>query len=228
MIAATDIHVCLPAYNEASVLPGVVADLRAAGYPHVCIIDDGSDDETAELLPTLGVAFATHLINRGAGAAVQTAIELARREAWSYVLFMDADGQHVPTDIRLMADRMSASGADLVVGSRFLETDDHIPRSRRGYNFIANRMTNLFCKGRYSDSQSGLRLLGPRAIARLNLEVDGFGFCSEMLLKAERAELTIAETATQVRYTDYSKSKGQDFQMAFRTAFGFLWNIWVR
>lgn len=228
MINAADIHVCLPAYNEASVLPAVVADLRAAGYHQVCVIDDGSDDETAQLLPTLGVAFARHLVNRGAGAAVQTAIELARQEGWSYVLFMDADGQHVPTDIRRMADRMTATGADLVVGSRFLEADDHIPRSRRGYNFIANRMTNLFCEGNYTDSQSGLRLLGPRAIARLNLEVDGFGFCSEMLLKAERAGLTIAETATQVRYTDYSKSKGQDFQMAFQTAFGFLWNIWVR
>ena len=228
MIPAGDITVCLPAYNEASVLGEVIQGLRSAGYERICVVDDGSSDNTGQVARHAGAVTVRHPINRGAGAAVQTAIELARRRRWKYILFMDADGQHVVSDIELLALKMAATGDDLVIGSRFLAPSAGIPRSRRILNGIGTGMTNLFCRFRYTDTQSGLRLLNRRAIRSLQLRIDGFGFCSEMIHQAEAAGLNVSETPISVRYTDYSRSKGQDLPMGFTTAIHFIWQVLFR
>ncbi|PHI20318.1 dolichol-phosphate mannose synthase [Lewinellaceae bacterium SD302] len=220
-----DIYVCLPAYNEATVLPEVIASLKEHGFRKICVIDDGSTDGTSKVARSLGITTIAHQINRGAGAAVQTGIEVARLKRWPALVFMDADGQHLPEDIHALLGKMTETNSDLIVGSRFLSDLEQMPASRRLFNAIGNLMTNIFCKQRYTDSQSGLRLLNQRAINELQLEIDGFGFCSEMLIKAEKAGLKISETPTHVRYTDYSRSKGQDLQMGFSTAFNFLFNV---
>lgn len=228
MIHPADLYICLPAFNEASVLSGVIDSLRLEGYCNVCVIDDGSSDGTAEVARRAGAITVSHPINRGAGAAVQTAIELARRNGWKYLLLMDADGQHLSTDIELLTVKMSVADCDIVIGSRFLTPQPGIPRSRRIFNGIGNQMTNLFCDRNYSDTQSGLRLLNQRAINTLQLRIDGFGFCSEMIHQAEAAGLDITETPISIRYTDYSQSKGQDLPMGFTTAIHFLWNLVFR
>lgn len=228
MISAGDLRVCLPAYNEATALPGVVAELRAAGLHRIWVIDDGSTDNTSEVLRRLGVPFLTHPVNRGAGAAVQTAIALARQRGWPAILFLDADGQHQASDGLKLLHQLNARRTDLVIGSRLLETTTGMPASRRVYNALANTLTGLFCRKKYTDSQSGLRLLNARAISTLNLEVDGFGFCSEMIIKAERADLKIGEVPVTIRYTDYSLSKGQGFHTGVNTALQLLWNVLIR
>jgi glycosyltransferase involved in cell wall biosynthesis len=227
-LKSTDIWVCLPAFNEATVLEEVIAELRSAGFNNTCIVDDGSSDGTGALARRLGATVVTHPINRGAGAAVMTGIELARRRGWQHLAFMDADGQHIARDLHSLHKLMIAQQYDLVVGSRFLKPKLRIPRSRRIFNGIANGMTNLFARDSYTDSQSGMRLLNRKAITGINLDIDGFGFCSEMLMKAESCGLAIGETPISVRYTDYSKSKGQDVQVGFTTALNFLWNLVFR
>lgn len=228
MIHPSELYICLPAFNEASVIGEVIQGLREAGYAHICVVNDGSSDGTGKAAKRAGATVINHPINRGAGAAVQTAIEFARRKRWKYILFMDADGQHLASDIELLTTKMTATDADLVIGSRFLNPQLGIPRSRRIFNGIGNQMTNLFCKNTYSDTQSGLRLLNHRAINSLQLRIDGFGFCSEMIHQAEAAGLDISETPISVKYTDYSQSKGQDLPMGFTTALNFLWNLVFR
>lgn len=226
--SADRVWVCLPAYNEASQLGRVIDDIRRAGLSNVCVVDDGSHDDTAEVARRHGALTLVHPINRGAGAAVMTAFTLARRRGWDYVALLDADGQHLPTDLNALIGRMRETDADLVIGSRFLGRNDDIPASRRHLNRLANWLTNLTCRSRYTDTQSGMRLLNARALAAIELESNGFGFCSEMLLRAERAGLRVTETPISVRYTDYSISKGQDLQIGFRTALSFLWNFVFR
>lgn len=220
--------VCLPAYNEAPVLQEVISELRGEGFHKICILNDGSTDGTEELARQLGVLVVSHPINRGAGAAAMTGIELARRRGWQHLAFMDADGQHIAHDLHSLHEQMYTQQCDLVVGSRFLKTNLCIPRSRRLLNNIANGMTNLFARGSYSDSQSGMRLLNRKAIEAISLKIDGFGFCSEMLMEAENHQLAIEEAAISVRYTAYSISKGQDLQIGFTTALNFLWNLLFR
>ena len=224
MIRQSDIHILLPAYNEAPRIREVVQELRQEGFSNIVVINDGSQDKTPNITRELDILLINHFINRGAGAAIQTGIELARRNAWSFVALMDADGQHDPKDIHKLKQKMEEDSCDIVIGSRFLKQKNSIPITRIAFNAIANVMTNLFCKKKYSDSQSGLRLLNRKAIESLNIQIDGFGFCSEMLIKAEKAGLRVSETPTTVRYTNYSIRKGQDFQMGITTALNFLWN----
>ncbi len=228
MIALSHIYVLLPAYNEASSIIEVINGLKNKGIHNILVINDGSTDNTAQLVRQEPVHLVNHLINRGAGAAIQTGIELARHQGWPYIALMDADGQHDANDILVLKEKMEQSNCDLVVGSRFMKNGNQIPRTRIVFNFIANLMTNIFSKKKFTDSQSGLRLLNRKAIESINLELDGFGFCSEMLNKAEKADLKIEETATKVLYTKYSISKGQDFNVGITTAFNFLWNIFFK
>lgn len=219
------IHLILPAYNEASVIEDVIREIQSSIDVHIVVVDDGSIDDTSQLVKSLGVPVLRHPINRGAGAACQTGIKLARKYKWSYLALMDADGQHVPEDLLKLKAAMDEENADLVIGNRFMRSSEGIPKIRRFYNKLANILTVAFTTGKYSDTQSGFRLLNRRAIETINLTQDDFSFCSEMIVLAEEYELKIIETPIQVRYTEYSGSKGQNLQVGVITAFNFLWKL---
>lgn len=225
MISKKEITVILPAYNESSVIQKVIQSIVDYGIENVIVIDDGSTDETAKIATRAGAWVYSHIINRGAGAAFQTGINLARQKQWPYVAFMDSDGQHNPRDLDQLVQKMETSRCDLVIGSRFLQKNKEIPYIRIFFNKIANLLTNIFCKNNYTDTQSGFRLFNQRAIERINLKLDGFGYCSEMIIEGEKADLKIAEIPISVHYSTYSISKGQDFQNGISTAINLLWNI---
>lgn len=228
MIPIEEIHIMIPAFNEGTVLKEVIESIKNSGFRHITVVDDGSSDNTATVARESGAFVIRHLVNRGAGAAVQTAIMLARQRGWSYVVFMDGDGQHAPEDIPTLTKKMIATKSDIVIGSRFLKMEGDIPWTRIVFNFIGNLMTNIFCKKRYTDSQSGLRLLNRNAIENINLEIDRFGFCSEMIISAETNGLKVEEAPSQIRYSAYSINKGQDFQIGITTALNFLWNLFFK
>ncbi len=224
-IPLNQVYVMLPAFNEEAVIYDVIRKIVALGFPNILVIDDGSTDDTPHLAEDAGAQIVQHMVNRGAGAACQTGIELARRKGWNYIVFMDADGQHCAKDLDAMIGKMSATDCDLVIGSRFITRSKDMPPTRVVFNGIANLMTSIFCKKKYSDSQSGFRLLNRKAIEQINLRIDGFGFCSEMLIIADRLEFNVEEIPIHVNYSSYSISKGQDFQVGINTALNFLWSI---
>lgn len=225
MITKTDITVIIPAFNEGSVIRSVIERVRESGYPNVVVINDGSKDNTAHEATIAGAVVVSHPINRGAGAAAQTGILYARRNNIQYLVQIDADGQHYPEDIEKMAANMIDQQSDIVIGSRWIERSEGVPGTRIAYNQISNIFTNVFCKNKYTDSQSGMRLLNRRAIEKINLHLDGFGYCSEMLVHAETESLSISEVPIRVAYTEYSMSKGQDLQMGITTAINLLWKL---
>src|SRR2546422_11538824 len=92
--AATSI--VIPAFNEATSIASVVGDLRSAGSWHeILVVDDGSTDETSARASVGGARVIRHPYNKGNGAAVKTGI---RHATGAYVLIVDADGQHRPSD----------------------------------------------------------------------------------------------------------------------------------
>lgn len=225
MIKPEDIWVIIPAYNEGPAVGEVVRRVRSCGYPHVLVVNDGSTDNTRDEALRAGARVISHLVNRGAGAVTQTGIALAKKEGASYIVQLDADGQHYPEDIDRLVNTMASEDCDIVIGSRFLETSDSIPPIRVIYNSISNVFTNWFCHTWYSDTQSGFRMLNRRAIEHINLRLDGFGYCSEMIVQAEQWNLLIAEVPIRVTYTEYSMSKGQDLHTGIATALNLLWKL---
>lgn len=220
-----DVWIIIPAYNEAPAIGSVIRHVQQHGFNNILVINDGSSDDTAAIALRNGAEVITHIINRGAGAVAQTGIEFARRHKIEYIIQIDADGQHHAEDLLRFVQRMEHGGCDIIIGSRFAEYRKAIPPIRRFYNFISNILTNWFCQNWYSDSQSGFRMLNSRAIHKLDLRLDGFGYCSEMIIQAERLGLKIIEIPISVSYTEYSLSKGQNFAVGILTAFNLLWKL---
>ena len=147
--AATSI--VIPAFNEATSIASVVGDLRSAGSWHeILVVDDGSTDETSARASAGGARVIRHPYNKGNGAAVKTGI---RHATGAYVLIVDADGQHRPSDaVRLVAQ---LHDYDLVVGAR--STESHANAVRRLGNSILNWIASYLTEQPIPDLTSGFR-----------------------------------------------------------------------
>ena len=203
--------VVIPAFNEsaviASVLKSIPKKIPGIDSIQIIVVDDGSQDNTAQIVAKAKTGVIRHLLNRGVGAATKTGIEYAKNKADIIVTF-DADGQHNPKDIEKVIAPITVKKADLVIGSRLLNFQK-MPLDRLLINWLANIVT-FFLFGVFStDSQSGLRAFSKKAVSLINFKGERMDFSSEILLEAKRHNLRVKEVPTTAIYTDYSRGKGQ-------------------
>jgi len=155
----------IPAYNEAGTLQNVLARVAAADSGcEVVVVDDGSQDGTGGIAARAGATVLCHPFNLGYGAALQTGYKYALERNATLVVQMDADGQHDPAQIRELAAGIRSGDYDLVVGSRFLETNGYrmgLLRSigRKVFSALA-RLADL----RVSDPTSGFQGMNRRVL----------------------------------------------------------------
>lgn len=211
------VGVVIPAYNEETSVAAVVRSCIAAGFPDIIVVDDGSSDATAEQAKKAGAKVIHHLINRGAGAATETGLELARQLGMSYVVITDADGQHDAGDVVRLVSAIESNGADIAIGSRFISKNNRIPVLRRLFNAVANLITFALTGIRTSDSQSGMKAFGPRALEKVRIRTDGFEFCTEIFQEIGYHRLRFVEVPVTVRYDEASMRKGQNFSTGLST-----------
>ncbi len=215
-IPHSKIFVVVPAFNEGSVIRATLKPLVALGYS-VVAADDGSRDNTWRQLAGLGVHRLRHPFNLGQGAALQTAVSYALKQGASFIVHFDADGQHTPEDIAGMLEPLIAGKADVALGSRFLRKDDwqSVPPSRRlllkGAVFVNWLLTGLWL----SDAHNGARAFTRRAAQQVVLRENGFAHASEILQQIRTHKLRFVERPTRIRYTKYSRLKGQPIWNAF-------------
>ncbi len=160
--------VIVPAYNEAASLPAVAAGLRQhAAACDVCLVDDGSTDDTAAVGARLGLAVLRSPINLGIGGAMQIGYLWARRRGYDAAVQFDGDGQHDPQFIEALLEPIRMGRAALVVGSRFLgERGFRSTALRRiGIRYLA-WFLRLRCRARVTDPTSGFRAAN-RAVIEL-------------------------------------------------------------
>ncbi len=91
--------IVIPARNEADSIGEVIGALKALGYHHILVVNDGSQDETAEIAGRLGAVVLSPPLSQGAWGAMQTGLRYAQRRGYRHVVTMDADGQHEPAYI---------------------------------------------------------------------------------------------------------------------------------
>ena len=119
------IIIAIPAYNEGYAIGNVVRGIYDLGMDiDVFVIDDGSNDETLKIAKLHGAEVLRHRINLGGGAAIRTAFSLAMRMGADYLVTLDGDGQHDPSELPLMMDAIRKDGAALLIGSRFQRRDE--------------------------------------------------------------------------------------------------------
>ncbi|MEK7153899.1 MAG: glycosyltransferase family 2 protein [Patescibacteria group bacterium] len=209
-------RVCLiiPAYNEGSVIGGVVSKLKntfkSSGYTHhIIVVDDGSKDNTAAEAAASGAQVISHILNSGSGGATATGLSYAQQKGYDIAATLDADGQHDPTDVLKGIRLMEEGGFELLIGSRLIKNEGMSKTKRLG-NKGLSLITYLLFGVNVTDSQSGLRIFSKKALNELKWKTSGYEFCSEMLWRAKQQKLRIGEYPIKAIYTDYSKAKGQN------------------
>jgi glycosyltransferase involved in cell wall biosynthesis len=157
--------VVVPAFNEAANLPLVLERLRACGFRDVCVVDDGSTDDTAEVAGRLGAVVLRCPVNLGIGGAVQAGYLWAREHGFDAAIQIDGDGQHDPAHASDVLAPILDGRADVVIGSRFLGSGGFRSTALRriGIRYLS-WLLRLRCGARVSDPTSGFRATGRRAI----------------------------------------------------------------
>lgn len=133
------ILVIIPAFNEGATIIPIIQKIRKM-YPNdIIVINDGSTDDTTEILQSIRTKFISHSFNLGYGSSLQTGYLYALRYGYEYVVQLDADGQHRPEYIGSLVNELISNSADLVIGSRYKDKE-YGPK----YSLIRYLGTKLF------------------------------------------------------------------------------------
>ena len=223
-MAYQDVWIVVPAFNEASVIGDVVADLRAV-FGNVVVVDDGSKDGTSATARRAGAHVVPHPVNLGQGAAIQTGIEYARAQPGARVFAtFDADGQHRVKDVVAMIDRLSTDDVDIVIGTRFAEGPPaRMPLLKRVVLQTAAWLSPSSRRLHLTDAHNGLRVFNKTVADALNITMNGMSHASEFIALIAENHWRVSEQPVEILYTDYSMSKGQPLLNGVNIVFdGFL------
>ncbi len=208
-------YIVIPAKDESTRIGQVLHSLRDLGYQHIVVVDDGSSDNTGSIAKEFGAFVIKHPINLGPGAATQTGISYALEQGAEYIVTIDADTQHYPTDIEQLLDAILEQNTEVVIGSRFL-SENNIPLTRIFYNKIANIVTYLATGIYLTDSQSGMKAFTADFCRKAKLYHNGFEFCVEIIRNISDLKVRYTEVPIQVKYTAETLQKGQNLWVGFR------------
>ena len=189
----------IPAYNEELSIGSVI--LRTKPFvSRVIVIDDGSTDLTGYISELAGSEVLRIEQNKGKANAVMTGIARVKELNPKVIVLLDSDGQHKPEDIPQLIAPIQTGHADLVIGSRNLETTSYIPLYRKLGLKILDIFTNIASKDKITDSQSGFRALGPEAIMNFTFISDGYNLENDMINHFSNIGLRITEVPITVSY----------------------------
>jgi glycosyltransferase involved in cell wall biosynthesis len=222
-----DAWVVIPAYYESRVIRPIVEELRAI-CPNIAVVDDGSKDATGTEALAGGAIVLTHAVNLGQGAALRTGIDFALLRGAEYIFTFDADGQHLPESLPVLAETMRTTGADVILGSRWLGRAESMPAFRRFILRLAVAFTRIHSGLPVTDTHNGLRLFSRAAAERISITQPRMAHASEILTQIATHRLKFAEAPVTVRYTEYSLRKGQKVSGVFRVLFDIFLARWTR
>ena len=162
--SAPRVLVIIPAYNESACILNTVRKIEETGYDYV-VVNDGSKDDTLAICREYGLSVLDLPQNLGIGGAVQAGHKYAQRFGYDIDIQVDGDGQHDPTYIPRLVETVEG-GADIAVGSRFVEKTDGFQSTfmrRVGITWLSGWI-RLFTGEVVSDPTSGFRACNRRAI----------------------------------------------------------------
>lgn len=211
-----NIWLVIPAYNEATAIGAVLAEIEKTNYQMV-VVDDCSKDETSLVAGKHRAHIAKHLINLGQGAALQTGISYALKQGADYIVSFDADGQHRLEDVERMLQRLIETKSEVALGSRFLEGGgaDNIAPMRYLLLKAATFFTRVTTGLKITDTHNGLRVFSRQGAEKIQITQNRMAHASEILSIIAEQKLPFVEVPVRIRYTEYSLRKGQRMSNSF-------------
>ncbi len=191
----------IPAYREEKHIGDVVRRTRQQ-LDHVLVVDDGSNDQTAQRAREAGAEVIVHSQNRGKGEAIKTGLRHWLDRQFTHVVVLDADGQHLPEEIdRFIAAAASAAEPSFFLGNR-MNNLTGMPLIRRVVNRYMSRRISLLSAQQIPDTQCGFRMLDRQLIPELLGGANRFDYETEMLIIASRNGYRIESVPITTVYSD--------------------------
>jgi glycosyltransferase involved in cell wall biosynthesis len=210
--------VIIPAHNEQTHLPEVVASIREC-LPgiHILVVDDGSRDKTRQAAASAGAMVLSLPFNMGYGVALQTGYKFALRRGYRFAAQMDADGQHEPRDLSLLLDAVRSDETDLALGSRFLDRKNYrAPLARRAGMLLFRLLASLLVRQHITDPTSGCQALNRKTIRFYASDIFPVDYPdADVLLMVHRAGLRIKELPVRMYAADDNASMHSGLQPVY-------------
>ncbi|MEY2536904.1 MAG: hypothetical protein QOG67_644, partial [Verrucomicrobiota bacterium] len=190
----------IPAFNEEKHIGDVVRRTREQ-LDHVLVVDDGSSDETAGLAREAGAEVIVHPENRGKGESIKSGLRYWLERQLTWVVILDADGQHRPEEIDRLIRAAASDGASLLLGNRMKDISS-MPLVRRWVNRYMSKKISRLCGQDIPDTQCGFRMLHRHFIPEVLTGTDRFDYETEMLIIASRKGFRIESVPISTVYSD--------------------------
>jgi Glycosyl transferase family 2 len=203
------IAVVVPAYNEADSVGQVLDRIptEVCGVPTaVLVVDDGSRDATGDIARQHGAVVARHVINRGGGAALRTGYRLMAASGATIVVTLDADGQHLPSEMERLVEPVLSGEVALAHGSRVLGSSEPNHPAREAGIVFFNRVVSFITRTKVSDCSNGYRAVRTDVLPQLVLRQEQF-HTSEFLIEAIKRGIPAKEVPVTVANRIHGHSK---------------------
>ena len=198
------VAIAVPSFQAARWLGPVVEGCLAL-LPDVVVIDDGSDDGTGDVARRAGAEVLRVPENRGKGHALRLAFDTLFGRGFEAVVTLDADGQHMPSEIVKLLECWQETGAGLVLGTR-----DHLfagmSSLRRFANTASSRAISAVAGQMMMDIQTGFRLYTPELIRNTGFPEPRFEAESAVVVRALRRGLQITTVPIHLAVVDGRKT----------------------
>jgi Glycosyl transferase family 2 len=203
------VAVVIPAYNEADNIGHVLDRMPAevCGLPiQTLVVDDGSRDGTGDVAAAHGSPVARHVTNRGGGAALRTGYRLMVESGAQIVVTLDADGQHLPSEMDRLVQPILDGEVDMAHGSRVLGRADRNHFAREFGIVFFNRLVSLITRTHVTDCSNGYRAVRTSVLPQLVLRQEQF-HTSEFMIEAIKRGIPAKEVPITVEQRLHGHSK---------------------
>jgi len=224
------IMVVIPAYNESEnlkyLLPKIPSRIKEMNIGTL-VVDDGSEDETAEVAREHGHLVVSNHINRGGGAALRLGYDVLKEANAQICVTMDADGQHRPEEIKELVMPILNDQYDFVIGSRILGNREKDSVFRIAGVYFFGFLISSLLGNKITDPSSGYRAFRMDAMDSIRLYEDQY-HTSELIIEAIKKGIRIGEVPITILKRKHGKSKkGRDWVYAFHFA-KIIFRTWWR
>lgn len=206
------LSVIVPVYNEVRTVDAIISRLRATGIPmQIILVDDGSGDGSAGRIAAYAgqseIVRLSHPHNRGKGAAIRTALEVASGDI---IVIQDADQEYDPEDFRYLMQPILQGRADIVYGTRYGHADRQVsPLWHEMANGLITRLANLALGIRLSDVETCYKMARREAWQAIagELRENRFGIEIELTARWARRGLRFFERPIRYQHRWYAEGK---------------------
>ncbi|EFK97822.1 glycosyl transferase family 2 [sediment metagenome] len=225
MLNNKKIIVVLPAYKAEATVKKTYDEIDRSIVDEVILVDDKSNDHTADIAKSLGIQVFVHSQNKGYGGNQKTCYTEALNLGADIVVMLHPDYQYTPKLLIAMASMIAYGEYDMVLGSRIL-AQSAIKGGMPLYKYISNRMLtaveNLLLGAKFSEYHTGYRAYTSEVLKSIpyHKNSDDFVFDNQFVVQAVYKKFKIGEMSCPAKY--FREASSINFSRSVKYGFGVL------